>query len=436
MKRLVWLLAAFTLACGGGPTPTAEPEPPPPELTLGYDQTAIEVVGWSDDGSEVALRRWLTRSDGGEPCPGYLDADGEPFVGGLELWLCGRRCSKMPIQSASECTPPDKAQDALARAKQQLSRAGIRKQEVGLTNHWRLQGQDLVATAALGEPDGKPRGGAQAHDVIVSVSSKGTPFTAKVAAVLPVPLQREPVVSVPMAAEGPTGRTLAPVVEVRVDGFSAAVPAPVVGLNENDALSVVSPSGALDGNHWGSTSEVKRVLWGDKGVLLELADEPIDEDLRCALDGPLWVMVRPDLAISDYTRPVGPDCTESESAMRFVTGPEVFKGFPLEQPLLDPEVLGALVTHDTFTVPGRAPLPRSHIQSSEMHEESWSIGTVSLSPEGDRALVLGSWSGSAINGDAGDGPWLVALLERDGDGWRLLREGQRPSGLENPWPLP
>ena len=435
-----WSVVFWGLACaGGGETPLVAQAPAEP-MTLGYDHTEVEVIGWAPDGSAVALRRWLRRgpehawAQAPTDCPGYRDVDGAPFDGGLELWLCTGTCRSYRVQSAHECTSETQAAAALARAKGAFAEAQIEPGDPTLSPpDWRLGAWTIGGTGTAGKAEAVGDFGEQRVAWTAALREQGKDWGPDLQGTAAVPAGAQATVRVPLASVAPTGRSLVPLVQVEGGGHSELTPAGIVYINGNDALDRVRPTSSLGDLTWGQQDQAVAAWWSPSGeVLVELALET-----DCALEGPTWVLVSDVLPIEEYTRPVGPDCTPSEAAIAHLDGHQMFesRGATLEQPLLDLTPLGDLVRDDALHLPGRAPLPLSHTLQSSVHIQTWTIDTLVLSPDGRRALVLGGQTGQGVNGDEGATAWLVALLEKDGDGWRLLREGARPPDLQNPWPL-
>lgn len=129
MNRLLSFLGLCTLLAALPVHAATDP------LAQGTDDHDAQVIGWSKDGTRVAVRLYLfepfkPRPAFGEqpPCPGYLTHEGNPFRGGLVLlaYERGRLVSSFPIRDANTCTPSAEAEKRLEAAKKKLGELGIR----------------------------------------------------------------------------------------------------------------------------------------------------------------------------------------------------------------------------------------------------------------------------------------------------------------------
>jgi hypothetical protein len=92
----------------------------------------VSVLGWSKDERRYALRIYdlpiaYEAAATEEPCKGYVNHLGKPFYGGLSFTLYEgtKRISAWRIQDTGSCTPPAKARERLAKAKEELAKEGI-----------------------------------------------------------------------------------------------------------------------------------------------------------------------------------------------------------------------------------------------------------------------------------------------------------------------
>ncbi|MFO0594688.1 MAG: hypothetical protein U0228_05275 [Myxococcaceae bacterium] len=113
------------------------PKPPPDPLTVA---DRIEPAGWNADETRVALRLFGNETGGGEnvECPGYVDAAGKKFLGGLTLVVLenGKLAQTFPIQDppnweAKSCTSAEVAKERLAKAKEAFAQLGIDLKQPG-----------------------------------------------------------------------------------------------------------------------------------------------------------------------------------------------------------------------------------------------------------------------------------------------------------------
>lgn len=95
--------------------------------------TVVEPIAFSTDERRVALRVFHgAQSDQGEPCPGYLDANGQPFHGALSLVVLerGKAVASFPVQDSDaregpHCTPRVEARLRLESARSSLMELGF-----------------------------------------------------------------------------------------------------------------------------------------------------------------------------------------------------------------------------------------------------------------------------------------------------------------------
>lgn len=125
-----------------------------PVLGMGTEPPRVQLIGWSKDERRIAFRVYtrhvsfeenigseVTRVDPlrGEDgyCKGYVDHEGRPFRGGLELAVFerGKEIEVLPIQLETECTAPKEAAEMLADAKKKLAQLGIDLTSTGRECH-------------------------------------------------------------------------------------------------------------------------------------------------------------------------------------------------------------------------------------------------------------------------------------------------------------
>ena len=119
-------------------------------LGEGNDPREAQLIGWSEDEQRFVFRVYADATESesmntGEEkpkdpwrgkdgfCKGYVNHEGKPFKGSLELQVFEQsgRVALLPIQDDGGCTPPKKAAQRLAEAKQKLAELGIRLEHRG-----------------------------------------------------------------------------------------------------------------------------------------------------------------------------------------------------------------------------------------------------------------------------------------------------------------
>jgi hypothetical protein len=103
-------------------------------LAQGTEDHDVQIVGWSADERRFAVRLYLRDPflprqflDDPLPCEGYVNHEGNPFLGGVVLLVYerGRLLSIFPIRDKERCTPPDEASKRIDKATKQLAALGI-----------------------------------------------------------------------------------------------------------------------------------------------------------------------------------------------------------------------------------------------------------------------------------------------------------------------